>query len=101
MKSYSAPQVKHVCLRIGNVPPLRQPGLQVEMLVAVNQRVEKEFVNALRVRVDTDSRVEVGWAALDDHHQRLVGWFLMRACRHEQAGRGQDDQIRSGPARLM
>ena len=57
--------------RVGKLPALGQAGLQLEVLVAGEQAVEEQLVDAFRLRVGPDARVEVGGAALDDHHQRL------------------------------
>src|SRR5579871_1179505 len=38
-------QMKNVSLGIRNLPFLRHPWLHVEMLVAMDQRIEKQFVN--------------------------------------------------------
>ena len=71
-------QVKDVGLRIGNLPAIGQPWLQLKVLIAANQRVEEQVVNALGLRIDSNPRIEIGGAALDDHYQR-VGDGLARA----------------------
>ena len=76
-------QVKDVGQRIQNLPALGQPGLNIEVLVTRQQRVEEEFVDALRLPVDSDARVEIGRAAFDDHHQR-VGIGRWRAGEERQ-----------------
>jgi hypothetical protein len=71
-------QMENVGQRIGNLPTLCQTGLNVEMLVASQQGVEDKFVNALRLAIDPNSRIEVRRAALDNHYQR-VGIVNLRA----------------------
>src|SRR5207248_6209108 len=61
---------------------LRQPGTQLEVLIAADERIEQQRVNALRLRVDSDSGVEIRGAALDDHHQRM-GIGGLRAAHSE------------------
>ncbi len=95
-------QMEDVGLRIGNLPTFGQPRLQVEVLVAADERIEEQFVNALRLRVNPDTRIEIGGAALDDHHQR-VGVGLMRAAGENKQRRTQqtgDDRVPSTPATL-
>ncbi len=78
-------QVKDVGLRIGSFPAIRQPGLQLKVFVAANQRVEEHLIDALGLRVDANPWVEVGGAALDDHYQG-VGIWLARAGGEERDG---------------
>ena len=61
--------MKDVGERIGSLPSLGEHGLDVEVMIACQQRVEEQFVNALRLCIDTNPRIEVQRAALDDHHQ--------------------------------
>jgi len=39
------------------------------MLIALQQVVEDQSVNPRRLRVQPDARIEIGWTALNDHHQ--------------------------------
>ncbi len=71
VKAHAVVQMKDVGQRIGNFPALRQPGLQVEVIVAADQGIEEQLVDALRLRVDADARIEVDGTALDDHDQRV------------------------------
>src|SRR5262244_795713 len=74
-----AAQVEDVGARIGNFPALGYPRTDDEMLITPHQRVEDQLVNELRLRVRTDTRIEVGGAELNDHHQRVGrGWMRAR-----------------------
>ena len=90
-------QMKNVGLRIGDLPTLGQPWLQLEVIVAADQRVEEKLVDSLRLRIDADTGVEVGWAALDDHHQR-VGIGFARAA--EQGAEGVTETQRHREDRI-
>src|SRR5271167_816527 len=59
VKLYARMQVKDVGERIENLPALRQAGLDVEMVVACQQRVEEKLVDALGLPVNAHARVEV------------------------------------------
>ena len=78
MKAHPVAQMKDVGQWIGDFPTLGKPWLQIEVFVAADQRVEKQFVNSLRLRIHSHAGIEVGGAALDDHYQR-VGIGLARA----------------------
>jgi uncharacterized circularly permuted ATP-grasp superfamily protein len=41
------------------------------MVVAMYQRIENQFVDPLGLRVSADPGIEIGGAALNDHHQRI------------------------------
>ncbi len=75
MKLYSLMQMEDVSQCIGNLPPLRQPRLHIEVLVPGEQVIENQGVNALGLGIHPHARVQIGGAALDDHHQRI------RICR--------------------
>ena len=61
-------KVENVGQWIGNLPTLCQPGLNIEVLVAREKGVEEKLVNAFRLPVDPNSRVEIRWAAFNNHH---------------------------------
>ena len=69
MKLHAVVQMEDIGQRIGNIPAFGQAGGDVEMVVAGQQVVEDEVVDALGLRVQADAGIEVGRAALDDHHQ--------------------------------
>src|SRR5262249_19526777 len=71
MKSDAVAQVKHVGFWIGNFPAFCQPGLDIQVLVAIEQIVEDELVDAFRKCINPHARVEIRGAALDDHDQSL------------------------------
>ena len=89
VKRHAAMEVEDVGQRIGNLPALGQPGLHVEMLIASEQRVEEKLVNALRLRVDPNSRIEIRRTALNNHDQRVgigslgAGEERQQACTEE------------------
>ena len=89
-------QVEDVSERIGNLPALRQSRLDVEMVVARQQRVEEKFVNALGLPVDAHSRVQIRGAALNNHDQRVgVGRLRAGEKREEQSANGQENSYPS------
>ena len=47
VKMDSLAQMENISLGIGNLPLLRHPWLHVEVLVAMDQRIEDQLVNAL------------------------------------------------------
>ena len=71
MKGHTVMQMEDVGKRIGNLPTLGQSRLNVEVLVARQQRVEDKLVNALRLRIEAHPRIKVGGTALDNHYQRV------------------------------
>ena len=78
-------QMKNVGQRIGNLPACRHAGLQIEMLIATDKRIEDEHVNAFRPGIGANAWIEIRRSGLDDHHQR-VGVGLARTCGEEQKG---------------
>src|SRR5579859_1984002 len=69
MKVHARSQVEDISQPIGDLIALGQHGLQVKVLVAAKERVKDQHVNALGLRVNAGTRIEVCRAALDDHHQ--------------------------------
>lgn len=63
-----AAQMEDIRERIGNLPTLGYPGMQYEMFVFANERIEKKLVDAFRKCVGADSRVQICRAAFDQHH---------------------------------
>jgi len=61
--------VEDVGQGVGHLPALGQAGLQLEVLVAGEQAVKEQLIDALRLGVGADPRIEVRRAALDDHDQ--------------------------------
>src|ERR1700729_4375106 len=64
-------QMKYVCKRVRNLPPLCQPWLNIEVFVAGQQRVEDKLVNPLGLPINTHSRVKICRAAFNNHHQQI------------------------------
>ena len=65
------PDVEYVGQRIGNLPALRERWRHVQMLIAIKEIIEHQRVDALGPPVDPNSRIKIGGAALDNHHQRV------------------------------
>ena len=63
-------QMKDVGERIGNLPALGQPRLQLEVIVAPQQSFEDQLADALRLGIGPDARIEVERRALDQHRRR-------------------------------
>jgi len=78
-------QVEDVSERIGNLPALRQSRLDVEMVVARQQRVEEKFVNALGLPVDAHSRVQIrGLLSII-----MTSVLVSGGCEQERSGRSK------------
>ena len=88
MKLHAVMQMKNIGERIGNFPALGEPGRDIEIIAAREQIIEDQIVDALRLRIDSDSRVEIRGARFDHHHQR-VGIGLVRAGEQEKASNRQ------------
>jgi len=78
-------QVEDVSERIGNLPALRQSRLDVEMVVARQQRVEEKFVNALGLPVDaTRGSRFVGLLSII-----MTSVLVSGGCEQERSGRSK------------
>jgi hypothetical protein len=64
-------QVEYVGKGIGNFPSLSEAWRYVEVFVASEQIVEYQVTDAFGLRVESDTRIEVARAALDDHDQSI------------------------------
>ncbi len=53
------------------------------MFIAIEKVIEDQRVDAFGLCVDSHSRIEVRWTALDNHHQR-VGVGSLRAGEERQ-----------------
>ena len=71
MEANSGAQMKDVGQGIGNLPALGKSRLQVEVLVAVDQTIEEQLVDALGIGVDPDAGIEIERAGLDDQGDGL------------------------------
>src|SRR4051812_11654243 len=74
--------MENVSQRIVILPSLGEAWEHVEVIVATQQRVEDQFVDALRLRIRTDARIEVRRTALD-HHDHRVRIGSVRASSNE------------------
>src|SRR5437763_6756926 len=89
---HSTVKVKDVSQRIGNVPAFGERRLDVQVLVTIEQVVEQQGIDTLRLRVYPNSRIEIGRAALDDHDQGVaVGLPAAGAKLEQKSGKKQQD----------
>jgi hypothetical protein len=71
MKLHTLMQMESVSERIGGLPTFGQTWRDVQVRIAGEQVIEDKVVNTLRLRIQTNPRIEIRRAALDDHHQRV------------------------------
>ena len=71
--------------RVGLVPACGKPGLELVVLVSAYERVEDEHVDALRLRVDADPRIEACRAGLDEHDGGIRVGFAAASGRSTSA----------------
>ena len=88
MKLDSRMQVKNVGERVGDLPALRQIGDDIQVITASQQAVKDQAVDTRRLCVKTDPGIKIGWARLDDHHQR-IGIGFASAGKKREAQEGQ------------
>src|SRR5579862_9463429 len=69
VKLYPVMQMKNISERVGNIPALGQTGSDVQIGATGQQVVEDQVVDTFGLSVQTHARIEVGWAALNDHDQ--------------------------------
>ncbi len=102
VEAHALPQMEDIGQRIGNLPALGQHRLQIEVLIAAEKRIEDQHINALGLRVQPHARIEIRWAALDDHDQG-VGVGAARATSQKQGKyeRGQTAKTEHAFIRTM
>ena len=71
MKLHAVPDVENVGQGIGNLPALRQRRRHVQMIIAIQEVIEDQRVDAFGVRVDPDPGIEIRGTALNNHHQHV------------------------------
>jgi len=76
VERHAAAEVENVGLRVRDFPAFGERRSDVEMFITIQQIVKDECVDALRLRVDADSGIEICRTALDDHHERVGIWSL-------------------------
>jgi hypothetical protein len=69
VKLHALVQMKYISKRIGNVPSLSQARLNVQVLVAGAKVIEKQLVDALRLPIQPNSRIQVSGTVFDNHDQ--------------------------------
>src|SRR5580692_1922470 len=75
VKLHALMQVEYISQRIWDFPTLRQSRLHVKMLVAGAQVIEQQLINSLGIGFQTNPWIQIGGAALDNHHQCVWVWF--------------------------
>jgi len=68
VKPYTLSDMEDVGKGIRDLPAFRQRWLHVQMLVAIKEIIEDQRVDTFGPRVDPHTRVEIGRAALNNHH---------------------------------
>src|SRR5580698_872886 len=76
-------EVKDPGLLVGGFPAGGEEGLEAEVLVAADERVEEERVDMLGLGVDADAGIEVGGAGLDEHDDG-AGVLIFGAAKNQQ-----------------
>jgi hypothetical protein len=71
MEFHVMSQMEDIRQRLGNVPALRDPGMQIEMFVAVEKGVKEQLAYAFGLGINAHARIKVRGTALDNHHQRI------------------------------
>ena len=71
VKLHTRTQMKNIGTRIGYVPAHCQLRLYVQVLIARQQIIKQQTVDALRLRIQPNSRIQIRRAALDNHDQRV------------------------------
>jgi hypothetical protein len=66
MKAHAGAQVKDERQRIGLLPSLRKRRRQLKMGISFHETVEDQSIDALRLSISADARIEIGRAALDE-----------------------------------
>jgi hypothetical protein len=94
VKLHAVPDVEYVGQGIGNFPALGQRGRHVEMLIAIEEVIEHQRVDALGPCVDPNSGIKIGGAALNNHDQR-VGIGSWRAGEERQHACAEEEQKNS------
>src|SRR5579862_2980677 len=60
MEFHAGSQMKNISLRIGSLPFFGQVGPGVPFGIKLNKSVKNQIINSFRLRVDSDSRIEIG-----------------------------------------
>ena len=68
MEFHAMVQMKDIRAWIRDLPTFGEPRFDTEVLVALQQVIEDQVVDSLRRSVNAHSRIQIGGAALDDHH---------------------------------
>ncbi len=71
-------QMKNVSQRIGNLPAIGESGCNIQIVSAGKQIVEDQVVDALRLRIEADARIQICGAGFDDHDERVGIWAWRR-----------------------
>jgi hypothetical protein len=75
MKFHVLMQVENVSAGIRDFPSFRQSRPNIQVLVSGAEVIEEQLVNALGLRIQTNPRIEIGGAVLDDHNDCVGNGF--------------------------
>src|ERR1051326_3430957 len=101
MKLYAVMKVEHISQWIGNVPAIGQLRLNIQMFVAGEQVIKDQVVNPLGLSIQSNPRIEVGWAIFNQHDERVViGFRAARKKRNHQQKQESQSHGRSRRAAI-
>ena len=66
VKANPLSQVKDICQRIASLPTFSDPWLQIEVLVFAHERIEQQFVDALRLGIGTNAWIKIRRTGLNE-----------------------------------
>ncbi len=84
MEAHAGLEMEDVGGGVGLVPALRQPGMKLEVLILLHQRIEDEHVDALRLHVDANAGIEVDRAGFDERDGGIGIWFAAASGEQER-----------------
>jgi hypothetical protein len=71
VKFHAWAEMEYVSERIWDFPTLRQSRLNVKIIVACTQVIEKQLIDSLGLPIQPDSWIQVSGAVFDNHHQGI------------------------------
>jgi hypothetical protein len=92
MKAHAIAQVKYQGERIAQFPTLRQRGREVKTCVLLNQSIEKQFVNVLRLAIGAHAGIEICGTTLNQKHDG-AGIPLRRFAAEEENKSREKEKI--------
>src|SRR5271156_1822945 len=92
MELHAVMEMKNVGEGIGNLPAFGQAGGDIQIIAAGKEVVENQIVDALRLPVEADSRIKVGGARFDQHHERVgIGFAGAGDLGERECERGENE----------